>query len=553
MVLIPTLALYLLAPSLTAQSTWYVDPSGAGDFVTIQSSLDSALVVAGDTVMVRSGTYFENINLNGKSIELRGEMGANATIVDGQQLGTVVTCDSGETRDTVISGFTFTNGIGLIWPQGGGMYCSSSSPTFEDCVFSHNNSYFGGGASCHLASPLILRCTFESNTGDYGGGMSCFMASPDIEQCLFTLNYGVVSGGGINCHTMSSATLRDCQFIDNYAVYGGGADFRMDSHVTMLNCVFANNSGDLGGGLRFCYSTPYIENCRFENNSATDVGGGVYSVTSFPTLKRCSFRENQAGNGGGGMSCFYSDATLIQCDFSANHCSSNGGALFCDQSNPTLNRCTIVGNSADNRGGALYCNQTSPNVLISSSVLWSNQAPNDPETYGVAGVTYSVITGGWPGTGNLDANPMFRDAENADFRLQETSPCIDAADPADANDPDGTAADIGVCYFHQGEPTLLLSDVIAGGTAQLSVHGMSVDGPVRVAYSLTGGGPTSSRWGDVWMTPPFVELPTLTADFFGEAKTEIAIPPATQGVEVWMQALDLRSETLSSGAYAVVD
>ncbi|MCA9441051.1 MAG: hypothetical protein KC964_09620, partial [Candidatus Omnitrophica bacterium] len=42
-------------------------------------------------------------------------------------------------------------------------------------------------------------------------------------------------------------------------------------------------------------------------------------------------------------------------------------------------------------------------------------------------IQWSNIQGGWPGEGNIDADPLFMDPENGDFRLQENSPCIDSA------------------------------------------------------------------------------------------------------------------------------
>ncbi len=38
------------------------------------------------------------------------------------------------------------------------------------------------------------------------------------------------------------------------------------------------------------------------------------------------------------------------------------------------------------------------------------------------------MQGGWPGDGNIDADPLFLDPDDSDFHLSAGSPCIDAAD-----------------------------------------------------------------------------------------------------------------------------
>ena len=53
--------------------------------------------------------------------------------------------------------------------------------------------------------------------------------------------------------------------------------------------------------------------------------------------------------------------------------------------------------------------------------------------------------GGWTGTGNIDADPLFLDVANGDLHLQAGSPCIDTGDlVATWNDLDGSRNDMGL-------------------------------------------------------------------------------------------------------------
>ena len=74
-------------------------------------------VEAGDEVVVRPGTYEERIDFLGKAITVRSEQGPDVTVIDGgspsnPDRGSVVVFENGEGPDSVLDGFTLTNGTG---------------------------------------------------------------------------------------------------------------------------------------------------------------------------------------------------------------------------------------------------------------------------------------------------------------------------------------------------------------------------------------------------------------------------------------------------------
>ena len=91
--------------------------------------------------------------------------------------------------------------------------------------------------------------------------------------------------------------------------------------------------------------------------------------------------------------------------------------------------------------------------MVQNSILWDN-SPDNYEDYDGGGgngfVSYSNVGGGVDGEGNIDADPMFTNANAGDYTLTHDSPCKDAGTADldgdgvdDITDYNGSAPDMG--------------------------------------------------------------------------------------------------------------
>jgi predicted outer membrane repeat protein len=180
-------------------------------------------------------------------------------------------------------------------------------------------------------------------------------------------------------------------------------------------------------------------------------GGGMYNNTSSPTVTNCTFRSNSALHYGGGVYNEYSSPTVINCIFTTNN-TLYGGGMYNVNSDPNIVNCIFTGNLADYYGGGLFNSFSYP--TLANCILWGNTAPTGPQMYNevsTPNVSFSDVQGGWTGTGNINANPLFVDPNGPDnipgneddnLRLSPGSPCIDdgnnSAVPVGIEiDPDG--------------------------------------------------------------------------------------------------------------------
>ncbi|HSA29788.1 MAG TPA: right-handed parallel beta-helix repeat-containing protein [Phycisphaerae bacterium] len=211
---------------------------------TVQAGIDAAAALGGE-VWVKTGTYLERIALlpyahvyggfgGTETAREQRDFRTHITVLDGQQGGLVVTVQAVGSRFSTIDGFTITNG------SGGGISCSSSSPTIANNAIRGNT---GAGISCSSSSPTIVNNTITGNSAtSSGGGISCSSSSPTIANNTITGN-SAPEGGGISCDSSSSPTIVNTIIAFNSSgIYG-----YKSSPMLRYNCVYGNAEYNYSG------------------------------------------------------------------------------------------------------------------------------------------------------------------------------------------------------------------------------------------------------------------------------------------------------------------
>jgi hypothetical protein len=101
-------------------------------------------------------------------------------------------------------------------------------------------------------------------------------------------------------------------------------------------------------------------------------------------------------------------------------------------------------------------------------------------------------------------------------------------------------------------PLLSVTNLVAGATATISVDNAAPFAQIRHGYSLVGGGPTATPFGNLLLTPPFAELPLMIADQNGHASLTATVPLGLQGWAIWLHALDLSTLQFFNGLNEVI-
>lgn len=461
---------------------------------TIQGAI--SLAVNGDTVLVAPGTYVETINFQGKAIAVTSVQGPEQTIIDARGAGSVVTFQSGETRASILSGFTILGGFNTY--SGGGIYIASASPTIRGNVITDNRSCTGVGIYSSFGSPLIEnnRITRNRIQGCAGGwGIGVYIGGNSAAQVIgneISENTGAAaSGGGVALFAAGSAVVRGNVIARNATSgaagcgWGGGIASANFSEAQVVNNLVVGNSACFGGGIHWRGSTggAFLVNNTVAENEATASSPGVY-LSGFGSL-------NQLHNN------------------------------------------IIVVRS----GPALYCENTAsvPPVLQSNDIFSADGA-----AYGGTCADRTGIDG------NVSGDPGFLNTGNGDYRVHAASPVVDAGNDSAPHLPsldaagqsrtvdgngDGVArVDIGALEYRNRAP---IADAgpdqsVAAGSdcrAQVTLTGSATDADGDAVTLVWSGSFGTSSGPTLTLTLPVgTHVMTLTAtDANGGSGTDTVV------------------------------
>lgn len=482
-----------LASSLISFSTIRLVPT---NYATIQMALDSCN--PGDTVIIEPGIYRENINWpEMASIKLIGQKGRDSTIIVGAADGRVISIHFSSTQlrldtATQIGGLTISNRLlSTDTLEGGGIYIRDHDIKLSNMIIEKNYVSWSHSDGCGInfrnshsivENSIIKNNTINTEDWAHGAGIKVEGGSLKLINCRIDSNQSFSNswnyGAGLNAES-TTLWIENCYFtgnrLDSASSWGYGAGIYLDgSDVEVLNSEIRGNINK--GSSRIHGTGIYAR-------------GGSYNP-SFPNppylkLNNVKIIDNKSGNGaswayGAGIIAYnylleMKNALIANNTMDAGPSWINGIGIYYENRDTSIvsrfDNITVANNrrldSSSTFGLGLYIYEGK--VLITNSIFHNPGVGSEiihlyQFTSDSAEVNYSNIRGGYPGVGNINADPTFLSTN--DYRLSDTSQCAGSGIPVtginydiDGNTrplPSNTNPDMG-CYEINQRATSLSS------------------------------------------------------------------------------------------------
>jgi parallel beta-helix repeat protein len=224
-------------------------------FATIQSALDAASMLPGDTILVDPGVYRENLRFKGRNAQVISTGGPDVTfIAPANSPG--VQFSSRETRQALLSGFTITNCSTAIDIE-------NSSPTLVSNVIGN----CGQGIACLSSSPLILSNTIIScgNVGIYIGGAASTTVIGNLIQSNHLGIWMFTAGNPSIYNNLIQGSQNEGLSLENYS----------DADIYQ-NIVIENGGNGIYWEVPDGYRGPRVINNTICNNGGAGISSGGF-------------------------------------------------------------------------------------------------------------------------------------------------------------------------------------------------------------------------------------------------------------------------------------
>jgi len=316
-----------------------------------------------------------------------------------------------------------------------------------------SNGTYNTAAQIFVTKAITIR--------SFGGGIHGGLAN--------ATNTIVDRGRGIRVFNLSDAGA----VLDGLTITGGGGGGKYNpgkgiymTGGSVLNCVVkengtgqGHNDGNAGGG--GIYMTGgLVSNCTIKANQLVEFSGAGVSAGGSSTITHCRILENvqwahyNHPTHGGGIYASSASVRIRNCLVAGNVIRQNGGGIY----GGTVENCTVVSNrtrSAEASGGGVYLTAGS---TVSNSIVYFNTVDGVHSNLNTTvGMGYSCFTlPDGTNNGNISDDPQFVDLAGGNYRLLESSPCLNSGDSSVvdwATDLDGNYRTKGIvdmgCYEFQ--------------------------------------------------------------------------------------------------------
>ena len=255
-------------------STWYVNGVSGSDSNNCMSALTAcktighgiSLASSGDSIMVATGTYRENLTIN-ISLSLIGS-GASGTIIDGEGINTVVTISS-TSAQVAISKVTVTYGYSQQYSGGG--IDNAGILTINAARIAGNRSRCSGGGIANGGVLTINKSTISENNVSqvgicrgFGGGIgnsgTLTINNSTISGNTASGTFGPTGGGIYNKGTLivNNSTISG-NVLAKSGTFGGtdGGGITNSGTLKISSSTISANGAQFGGNL---YGTARMQN-----------------------------------------------------------------------------------------------------------------------------------------------------------------------------------------------------------------------------------------------------------------------------------------------------